>query len=163
MLAVALGLLLLFAQLPVEGIASRWPALLEALQNTAHVPVFAALFLLVHRYLEWRWRSASARNMAFALAFSIGAGGLIEYLQGLLGRDSAWVDLGNDCVGAAMAALYVAARDARMRNLPVRRATCLAGMALMAAIAMAPLAFTCGAYVTRWLETPTIWTKIVWP
>lgn len=156
-LLATLFLALLFMPLPIGWMTQRWPALTEALQNTAHVPLFAGFALVLCRVLRSRWPDHPGRGLWLAGVLTIGLGGAVEFAQGLLGRDSAWIDLGNDLLGLIAALLHESARTAAGSGLRMRRRLLLGGMAAVIVVAVIPLAWTCAAYAARWVEAPVVW------
>jgi hypothetical protein len=151
--------ILLLVPLPFGALAQRWPALVNAFQNVAHVPLFAAVTLLICAVFDWRAPAARRRNLCLAIVLAIGCGGLSEYLQAQLGRDSSWADLGNDALGVAIAVLYRLAGDARSRQQITLRRAAMAGAVALAVLAAGPPAWTTAAYIERWRSAPVIWRE----
>lgn len=75
----------------------------SVLQNAAHAPAFAALLLLFMSPGVPGERSLRRCLGAFALALALALG--TELVQWFIGRDAEWADVGQDALGAAVAAL----------------------------------------------------------
>lgn len=148
---------LLLVPLPFGALAQRWPSLVDVFQNAAHVPLFAAVTLLAGAVLDRYAPVTGYRNLLLAMAFAIGFGGLTEYAQAQLGRDSSWLDLGNDAVGAGIAVLYRLARDSRTRQRTALRGAAIAGILALGLLAAAPPGWTVAAYIARWHSAPVLW------
>lgn len=91
------------------------PKMFAILNDTAHIPVFGILALIIWRLIEHRWhaaRPAAAYLNAFVVTTVLG--GLIEIIQAFIGRDAALSDVGRDMLGAGCALGILAARDARL-------------------------------------------------
>lgn len=102
--AIILVLIVLFAQLP--GRSKFWAVVNDA----AHGPVFGLLAVTYLTLLsaEFPRRTGLLVATAFGLAVLTGAG--VEWIQGLIGRDSSWIDVGTDALGAACALGLVGSR-----------------------------------------------------
>ncbi len=79
------------------------PPFLDAISDKL---VHAALFFAGAIALARSARALSASHpLAAAAVAAIAYGGLLELLQGSIGRDASWGDLGADALGASLAAL----------------------------------------------------------
>ena len=95
--------------------------------------------------------------VAFALAIVTGIG--VEFVQGLIGRDSSWRDVGTDALGAACALGIIGWRG--IPGLPSLRSRTGQGAALgiallAAALLLAPIIEATMAYARRAAEFPVI-------
>lgn len=155
--AIPVASLMLLVPLPVQELAQRWPALLATLENSGHAPLFAMLTVLLYGTLRdvrpQRPVAVAVVTAACAMAF----GGLTEYVQSLVGRDSSWADLGNDALGTLLGLAWVGMREARATG---RSTTSLAAAALTTGLVIIvawPLASTIAAYLARSAASPVIW------
>lgn len=157
--ALALVTVLLLIPLPVEQIVRRWPALLGEIENAAHPLVFAWLAWLGFRVLRRRMPAPDRRPYLLAFAITVLFGLITEIVQALVGRDSAWIDLRNDALGA----LFALALIARNENFAVRQRaahwlfTSIATACVL--LALAPLAWTATAYLYRYSQSPVLWQE----
>ncbi len=100
---IATALLLL--PLPTDILKSRWPAMAYELENLCHPLLFALLAHATFRLLR-AWQPAPARTpYATVLVLAAGFGLATVAVQAMVGRDSSWIDLGNDVLGAGFAVL----------------------------------------------------------
>jgi hypothetical protein len=115
-IGLLLGILLwivVFA--PVPG-HSRFVSILH---NAAHGPIFGAvalLLLLGLRSLNLPANAPVSRQYAIAFVLAIGAGLATEVAQALTNRDSSWLDLRNDAIGALAFLLLFFPFDPRIRS-----------------------------------------------
>ncbi len=144
---------MLFASLPST------PLILGEINNAAHAPVFAALAIVINLLLRGRVAIPPWARMCVAFGLAIGIGGLIEWIQPLVGREASLTDLRNDALGALAGVSLLTWRSTRVasctswRPLQVIAATvCL----LSLAIALAPLAWATISYSNRIRQFPTI-------
>ena len=134
--------------------------LAQVAQNSAHVPAFGLIALLV---LLWRrprtlqpLASLHWHNYFVALGIAIAFGVLVEIVQFFLGRDAEVDDVIHDALGAvaALAAIAsIAALGAKRRTLAV--VLFVLSMATASA-ALYPLALATAAYVKRERQFPLL-------
>lgn len=141
---------LLFLPIPVPGAALRWTALVNTLENAMHPLLFAGLTLVVLNV----FRASPGRRILFALAAIVLFALATEIVQGMLGRDATWEDVGNDLLGIAFAALLIVRQRANSKAV---RAGCGAGAAIALLLAAVPLAWTLAAYGARFASIPVLW------
>jgi hypothetical protein len=153
-LSLALVTVLLLIPLPIDALAARWRALMYELENICHPLVFGWLAHLAFVRLRALWSRPSLLPYACVFAGAAGFGLATEVVQAVIGRDSAWVDLGNDVLGASLALLLHARAEQSARG-PRSLFTVLATLAAL--LAVAPLAATAGAYVYRAARAPVLW------
>jgi hypothetical protein len=156
--ALALVTVLLLVPLPVGDLARRWPALFGELENAAHPLVFAWLAWLGFRLLRRRFPAPHPLPYLLTFAAAIGFGLATEAVQAMVGRDSAWVDLWNDALGAVCALALIARHERRTRSPGHASQSASATIALAAmGLAFAPLAWTLTAYTYRAAMAPVLW------
>lgn len=151
--ALALIALVLSATLP-----SR-PKILGVLNDMAHAPVLGAFALIVLRLIRM-WRPAS-KSSGYGIAFltAVVVGGLIEVIQSFIGRDSSWMDLKTDTLGAACLLGVVATFDRRMWPLApgaIKRIAVVALATICGLWALLPLGQTAVAYFDRAKAFPVL-------
>jgi VanZ family protein len=141
LLAVVAGLALLvvYARPPGDG---RWAGVLA---DAAHVPVFAAICLIV---LVLRQRSESATPHAgleyiVAVLLTVSLGVFVELAQMLLGRDASPGDVVRDVIGALAGCVMFSLLDERIVDVPSSRA-----------IRAAYVAF--GIFAVAWVLLPVL-------
>jgi VanZ family protein len=124
------------------------------LSNAAHAPVFAAISLLVFQALRARPSPGFRRLVAMAFFAAVALGLAVEVVQGFIGRDSSWGDVGTDALGAAAALGWIT-----YRSQPASRRIRLAGLGVAvssAVLVAAPLANAGVAYGLRAMQLPVI-------
>jgi len=86
------------------------PRYLSALSNLGHIGAFFLIWSFLF-FQSGRLQNLSAvRLIVLVLAFSFLIAGLIELLQGLVGRDSEWQDVWDSMVGAMLATAFCASQ-----------------------------------------------------
>jgi VanZ family protein len=158
MLMVGMALLaslVLFAELPGR------PLILHVLQKLAHPLVFGAIAagVLAIEYQRAPVRALPVQYLR-ALALATLAGALTEVAQLFTHRDPALRDVWLDARGAACALAFAMTFDSRWRALMSRRwrtVGLLAGITL-AAMMLAPLAWTAAGYARRGAGYPVLFT-----
>jgi len=86
------------------------PRYLSALSNLGHIGAFFLIWCFLF-YQSGRLQNLSAvRLIVLVLAVSFLIAGLIELLQGLVGRDSEWQDVWDSMVGAMLATAFCASQ-----------------------------------------------------
>jgi hypothetical protein len=156
-LALAAMAALLLLPLPMEGAMRSWPALMHEVENLGHPLGFALLAHLALAHLRQPGRVPAARRpywsvMGGALVLGFGT----EALQRLVGRDSSWLDLANDLLGAGFALLLHARKDARERGASGGNAQ-LTTAIVVAFLAIGPFLWTAAAYLYRMQQMPVLW------
>jgi VanZ family protein len=154
-LAVVVVIALLLLPLPVEEATRRWPALTQELENLGHPLAFAVLAHLAFQTLRRRYPMPSPAPYWLVLVGAVFFGFMTEALQRVVGRDSAWIDLVNDVLGASFALLLLARREAdpRRGGSAVYAATAV----LLALLATGPFLWTMVAYAHRAHQMPVLW------
>jgi hypothetical protein len=144
---------LLLLPLPVKGLVERWPVLMQALENSVHAPMFAVLASMLWRALRVRPGWSGTVTGLVSLLAGVALGGLTEYVQAVVGRDSSWDDLGNDILGTLGGVAWRTARstDGMGRRLGIAIA------ALAMSVAFWPLGRTIAAYGYRAAAAPVLW------
>ena len=125
------------------------------LNDAAHAPVFAALALLLLGLVQGAARSRATWTLGAALLLSIGIGMGVEWIQGIIGRDSSWQDVGTDLLGAACALGLAGWWQARGRGRAVRFAF-LAVALLAGGLALFPVVQAAVAYGHRASAYPVL-------
>lgn len=148
---VAAVLVLLLAPLPFEPATQRWPAMAYEIENLGHPVVFALLAHAGFRLLRAR-QPAPARTPYLVVLLGAAVLGLAtEAAQRLVGRDSSWIDLGNDVLGAGFVLLLNARREFRLPRVAGIAAT------IVALLATGPFLWTAAACVMRAAQAPVLW------
>lgn len=147
---IALVALVLFARLPAT------PKFLAVVNDAAHAPVFALLSLQILALLSGLpepWKTP----LAFSLTIVVGI--VVEWIQGLIGRDASFADVVTDALGALCALGLFAwwqAHTIRDARSSWKGRTGLV-VALVAAGAVAlPVAEAASAYARRASAFPVI-------
>jgi VanZ family protein len=156
--AATLGLLtlaviaLLLAPLPLDAAQSRWPALVYETENLCHALVMALLAHATFRLLRLRQPAPARSPYAIVLTLAAAFGLATEIVQRFVGRDSSWIDVGNDVLGASLVLLLHARREYGSR---------LAGLAAVATalLATGPFLWTLAAYAHRSVQAPVVWSS----
>lgn len=73
------------------------------LWGMGHLFCFA---LWVYFYVNWRSNNLFSRQLLEVFLLVFLTGGLVELIQGQIGREASWVDLGNDLIGGMAGALF---------------------------------------------------------
>jgi VanZ family protein len=157
LLAVVAGLALLvvYARPPGDG---RWAGVLA---DAAHVPVFAAICLIV---LVLRQRSESATlhtglEYIVAVLLTVSLGVIVELAQMLLGRDASPGDVVRDVIGALAGCVMFAVLDERTVATPSSRAiraACVAFGIFAVAWVLLPVLTAVTAYRERDARFPVL-------
>jgi VanZ family protein len=148
---VAIVTLLLLAPLPFYPSLQRWPAMFDEIENLGHPLAFALLAHVGFKLLRVR-KPAPARTPYLIVILAAAAFGLAtEAMQEFVGRDSSWIDLGNDVLGACFALLLHARREC----LSPRLASVAAVAVTLAATG--PFLWTAAAYGLRAARAPVLW------
>ena len=149
----ALLALVQFASLPAT------PKIFGVLNNLAHAPVFAAVFLLL---LAWVKPRTNGRDMlAYTIAFlgTCLAGLGTELLQIRTDRDASLSDVATDALGAGVALCLTVFRElSKPRRAPrfaLRLLALSAGIALLL-VALRPLGAALRGYAARAAAFPTL-------
>lgn len=127
-LICVLLLAVVFAPLPGSTAGIR------ALHDFAHAPIFgcvALLLLLGLRSFPRLDRLPWQRHYSLSCIGASVLGGLTELAQILAGRDSSWLDLRSDVMGAAAFLALFSLFDPRVRRASIRVAGVLVGVALL--------------------------------
>lgn len=155
-LAAVVALLLLPLPLPMEIAMRRWPALMQEVENLGHPLAFALLAYLAFGHLRKRHHAPSRKPYLSVLGGALLLGLATEALQRVVGRDSSWMDLVNDLLGAGLALLLCAREEARVRSSGGGAAH-LAAAILVALLASSPFLWTIAAYAHRVNQMPVLW------
>lgn len=151
--AAALIALVLTVTLPPR------PKIFQVLNDIAHAPVLGAFAFIVLRLMRL-WRPAyriGGYGIAFVTAVVVGA--LIEVVQSFIGRDSSWMDLKTDTLGAACVLGVAAAFDRTLWPTATRAPgrTAVAALAAVCALwALLPLGQAGVAYLDRATAFPVL-------
>jgi hypothetical protein len=104
---------LLFVPLP-DGLRSPWG---QALQNAAHLPMFALLLTLNYAVLLRLGPGSRKRALLVAIPLTLALGGASEWAQSFSSRTASWRDFLADFAGVAAASVTIAGvwlKDARL-------------------------------------------------
>jgi VanZ family protein len=148
---------LLLLPLPVAPLVRRWPALLIELEDLGHPLLFALLAVLCFRWVRAHRPSPARAPYIVALAGAVLFGLATEAAQQGLGRDASWRDLLNDVLGAILALLLCAHREAAPSEHRARRRSRALAAVLLAAAMLSPFLWTCAAYLHRAWQVPVLW------
>jgi VanZ family protein len=124
------------------------PRIYAVLNDAAHAPVFAALALLLLGPVQGAARSRATWTLGATLLLAIGIGMGVEWIQGSIGRDSSWQDVGTDTLGATCALGLAGWWQARRRGRLARLA-CLCVALLAGGLALWPVMQAAVAYGHR--------------
>lgn len=127
-LVCVLLLAVVFAPLPGSTVGIR------ALHDFAHAPIFgciALLLLVALRAFPRLDRLPWQRHYSLACIGASVLGGLTELAQIPVGRDSSWLDVRSDVMGAAAFLALFSLFDRRVRRASIRVAGVIIGVALL--------------------------------
>jgi len=144
-LVCILLLAVVFAPLPGSTVGIR------TLHDFAHAPIFgciALLLLLALRSIPRLDRLPWQRHYSLTCIVASVLGGLTELAQIPAGRDSSWLDLRSDVMGAAAFLALFSLFDPRIRRASIRVAGVFVGVALLVLHSL-PLAIAWLAYERR--------------
>lgn len=130
---IAAMALLLVALLLIPVAGEPADRLWKALQDLVHLPLFAALFLLLLRLKPGAWSPAGWQIAA--LVATVATDAAVEAVQPLVGRTAGWQDFALGVTGALLALLLVRASAARAGR---RRAFRTLAVLLAAAALVSP-------------------------
>jgi hypothetical protein len=150
---VALVALVLFASLP------PWPKIWAVLNDSAHAPVFGLLALTLLTLLRTSSHRSPVPLALAAFAATVLLGIAVEWVQGLIGRDSSWKDVGTDALGAACAlglAGWAPILGLDRFHTAVGRRTALGIALLSGALILLPIVESGLAYARRAMQFPVI-------
>ncbi|PLY02344.1 MAG: hypothetical protein C0622_05685 [Desulfuromonas sp.] len=77
----------------------------RSLWEVGHLFCFA---LWVYLYARWRAEASFPRILLEVIVLTFLVGGVTELIQGMIGRNASWQDLGNDYVGSLVGVLFFA-------------------------------------------------------
>ena len=97
-LALLLGLLLFVGGPDASSLRS-----FRYIWGMGHVFCFA---LWSYLYLQWRSDQSFIRQLVSVIVLVFLIGGAVELIQGQIGREASWIDLGNDVVGGAAGVVF---------------------------------------------------------
>jgi VanZ like protein len=145
-------LVVTFGDLP-----GRWLFVGE-LQNSAHVPAFGAIAVLLLVFFR-RWRASSnwspLARYAAVLVIATAVGAAIEIIQGALHRDMSLEDVFHDFVGALVGAGVMHAFKWELSSTALRRTSMTLACAALLTAAL-PVVWSAAAYIHRDREFPVI-------
>jgi hypothetical protein len=142
---------LLLAPLPFDPASQRWPALLHEAENLGHPIAFALLAHAGFRMLRARQPLPAPAPWLTVLLCAAAFGLATEAIQRLVGRDSSWLDFGNDVLGAGFGLLLHARREHRFSRVASIAA------AVVVLLATGPFLWTVAAYGFRAARAPVLW------
>jgi len=156
---LAIAMVVIFADIPGSA---RWT---NVLQNSAHAPAFAVVFLLIANWFYDRNRTPQGQDTrvtwliafgTFAITLSIGV--TTEGIQWLIGHDAEVDDIFHDFIGSAGAgAIWLYWRLARPRDRGQAATWCCLTIGIACGIVWAqPLVACAAAYWHRAADFPVI-------
>jgi VanZ family protein len=154
--ALAATVALLLLPLPMESVMRRWPALMQEVENLGHPLGFALLAYLAFPHLRQRCPVPSRKPYLWVLGGALLLGFATEALQRVVGRDSSWMDLVNDLLGAFIALLLRAREESRGHSAGRGTAHLIAAI-LVALLASGPFLWTAAACIYRMQQMPVLW------
>jgi len=96
----------------------RAPRFIIEISNLGHIAAFFLIWTFAFNQYAYLQRLSTARLILLVLVTTIVVAALIEYLQGLIGRDDEWQDVWDSAVGALLATAFCATQIYALARWP---------------------------------------------